>query len=374
MRPGPQKAWGMTWSLGKWWRAERSYWRGVRLLRRGLAGEAAKAYDEVLAIFPDDARAHLQRARALATAGRAGEAVRAAKRAAELAPRSHAPMLAVGRIQYDAGHFEEARKAFAAAVRLDPMNRMAQAYLGLSLLAMGQMEEGAKLLQAHLLYGYEGVEARLLTLAERLLWQHREEARPLAEQLTRDEGAPEQGPAGLWLHFASAVRYFILWPITVLRGRAARWRLRAEEAFSVCEWEKAIAALQEAEKEGSDPEDTAAALGLAYLESGNPQAAAEQFLRLPEEMRKDPDVALLVGSALCDSGRYEEAREPLAIAAEHFTRDFLPAYFRGLCDIALGQPDSSTRWFMLAVERLNPHLAEKRFEEMRRVWGLQAQD
>ncbi len=338
-------------------------------MRTGAPTEAIKAFEEVLAIFPNHARAQLQRARALAAAGRVGEAVRAAKRAAELAPKNHAPLLILGRIQFDAGHFEEARKAFASAAKLDPENHMAQAYLGLTLLALGQFEEGGKLLEAHLLYGYDELEARLLTVVEQFLWQHRGQARPLEEQLTPEEGAREEGPAGLWLQFASAVRYFILLPLALVRGRAAVARLRAEEAFSVRAWDKAVAALKEAEKAGVNPEDTTASLGLAYLESGEARMAAEQFLKLPEEMRKDPEIALLLGSALFDSGRYEEAREPLGLAAERFIHDFLPAYFRGLCDIAIGQPQGATRWFALAVERLNPLVARKRFEEMKRVRG-----
>jgi Flp pilus assembly protein TadD len=357
----------MGWRLSDWLRADRHYVQGTSLARSGKASEAAKAFDEVISVFPKHARAHLQRAKALAAAGRAGEAVGAARRAAELAPRSHAPMVALGQIHYDAGHLEEARKAFLAASRLDPDNRLVQAHVGLALLALDQEEEGARLLDDHLLYGYEGLEARLLTLAEQYLWKHREEARSLEAQLTPDEGAREEGPAGFGLQFASALRRVFLWPIARLRGHAALWRMLAEEAFSVRDWDKAIAALQEAEKAGADLEDTAAGLGMAYLEARNPPAAAEQFLRLPEEVRSDPDIALALGAALFDSERYEEAREPLRIAAERFTRDFLPAYVRGLCDIALGQPGAATRWFLLAVEQLNPQLARKRFEEMMRV-------
>ncbi len=358
----------MGWRVGDWLRVDRHYFRGIRLLRSGAPAAAAKAFDEVIAIFPKHARAHIQRAKALAAAGQVGQAVGAARRAAALDPANHSPMLVLGQIQYDAGHLEEARKAFAAAVRLDPDNRMAQAYVGLSLLALDQTEEGARLLDAHLLFGYEGLQARLLTLAEQYLWEHREESRSLEEQLTPDEGAREEGPAGFGLQFASAVRRILLWPIARLRGQAALWHMLAAEAFSVRDWDGAIAALQKAEKAGAATEDTAAGLAMAYLEARNPRAAADQFLRLPEGMRSEPDIALPLGAALFDCERYEEARDPLRIATERFTRDFLPAYLRGLCEIALGQPGAATHWFLLAVERLNPQLARKRFEEMMRVW------
>lgn len=359
----------MAWSLVACWRADRSYFRAVRLMSEREPGEAAKAFDEVLSVAPRHARAHLQKALALAAAGRTGEAVRAARRAADLAPRNHAPMLFLGQIQYDAGRPEEARKAFAAAARLDPENFVVQAYLGLALLALGRDAEAVPLLRAHLRYGYEGLEGRLLALAEQYLWEHRDRAKPLEEQLSPDEGGREQGPAGLGLRLASAVRQVVLWPIARLGGQAAVWRLRAEEAASVQDWEAAITALRGAEEAGADPEETAFALGLAYLESENPQAAAEQFGRLPEETLDQPEAALLYGAALHDAERYEEARRPLRVAAERFTKDFLPAYFLGLSEIAVGRTEDAKQWFVTACSRLNPHIAEKRFEEMVRVRG-----
>ncbi len=283
-------------------------------------------------------------------------------------------MLTLGQIQYDAGQLEEARKSFAAAARIDPGNRLVQAHLGLSLLALGRIEEGSALLDAHLLFGYEGLEARLLTFAEHYLWQHREAARSLDEQLAPDEGGRDERPAGFGLQFASAVRRILLWPLARLRGKAGVSRLEAEEAFSTREWDKAIAALHRAEEAGADPEDTAAALGLAYLEAHKPEAAAGQLLRLPEEVRSEPDIALALGVALFDSERYEEAKRPLQIASERFSRDFLPPYLGGLCEIDAGQPKVATRWFSQSVERLNPQLARKRFEEMMRIRAGEGRD
>jgi hypothetical protein len=43
-----------------------------------------------------------------------------------------------------------------------------------------------------------------------------------------------------------------------------------------------------------------------------------------------------------------------------------------MCDIALGQPRAATQWFVQAAERLDPHIAEKRLEEMMRVRGEEA--
>ncbi len=342
-------------------------------MRAGRPGEAIKAFDEVIALFPKHARAHGQRALALAAAGRVGEGVRAARRAAELAPKSHAPLLFLGRIHYDAGQLEEARKSFSAAARLDPENRLAQAWLGLALLAMGRTRQGAELLADHLRYTNTLLEARALALAEKFLWQHKERARSLEEQLTPDEGGRDDAPAGAGLRLISAIRTLLLWPLARLRGKAPAAMLAAEEALSVGEWGKAVAALRRAEEAGADAGGVALSLAQAYLEQRKPEAAAEQFARLPEEVRDQPDVAALVGAALFESGKYEEAREPLAAAAARFTREFAPSYYRGLCDIALGQTSTATEWFTQACDRLNPHLAEKRLEEMLRLGEDSAQ-
>jgi len=359
----------MAWSFIAWWRADRDYSRACRLLRAGKPGEAVKAFDRVIAAFPKHARAHVQRGLALAAAGRAGEGVRAARRAADLAPGNHAPLLFLGEIHYDAGQFEEARKAFSGAARVDPENRLVQAWLGLSLFALGRRDQGAELLREHLRYGYGPVEARVLVLAERYLWEHREQARALEDQLTRDEGGRDDSPGGLTLRLISAVRGGALWPLARLRGRATAAMLEAEEAMSVGDWERTAAALRRAEEAGADSEAVALALGQVYLEQRKPEAAVEQLARLPEEARREPELAALMASALFETGRYEEAREPLAIAAKQYDREYAPCYFRGLCEIALGQPRAAREWFAQAAERLNPQIAEKRLEEMLRVMG-----
>jgi Flp pilus assembly protein TadD len=299
--------------------------------------------------------------------------VRAARRAGELAPNNHAPLLLLGWIQYDAGHPEEARKAFSAAARLDPGNQLVQSWLGLSLVAGGRTEQGAGLLKTHLRYANAEVEGRVLALAEQYLWEHREETRSLEDQLTPEEGGREGSRAGLGLRLISAVRTALVWGSARLRGKAATAMLAAEEAMSLGDWERAIAALRRAEEAGAQEEQVALAMGHAQLEQRKPEAAAQQFARLPEDARQQPEVAAVAGAALFESGRYEEAREPLAIAARRFSREYVPCYFRGVCEIALGQRKAATKWFMWACERLNPHIAEKRLEEMVRVEAVEDQ-
>jgi tetratricopeptide (TPR) repeat protein len=357
----------MAWSITAWWRADREYVRAFRLLRAGQPGEAAKAFEQVLAIFPRHARAQAQRALALAAAGRIGEAMKAARRAAELDPKNHAPLLFLGQIQYDAGSYEEARKTLTAAAKLDPENQLVQAYLGLTLMALGNTADGLALLKAHLAYGYDRLEGRVIALAERYLWEHRDQARPLEEQLTPDEGGRDTAPAGWWLRIASALRTILLYPLARLRGRRTSLLFRATEAMSVSDFGAAIQSLKEAEAAGADPEEIALSLGQAYYEQRQPQAAAEQLARVPEEARRAPEVAALYGAALFESGRYEEARDYLTVAAERFRQEFAPAYYRGVCEIALGRQKEATTWFVETARRLNPQVARKRLEEMERI-------
>lgn len=361
----------MSRRIADLWRADRAYSEACRLARAGEPAAAVKAFDRVLATHPKHARARCQRARALAAAGRPGDAVRAAREASELAPRNHAPLLFLGQIQYDSGHVEEARKALSRAARLDAENRLVQAYLGLTLLAIGRMAEGAELLEAHLLYANEGLEGRLLTLAEQYLWERKAQARSLEEQLTPDEGARETGPVGLGLRLASAVRRVFLLPLAALRGRKHRLALLAEEAMSVGDLDGATALLKEAEKAGADTEWAALGLASVFMQARKPEAAVEQVARLGERAHDDPEVAILMGEALFEAGRYADARGPLEVAAARFSREFAPPYFRGLCEIALGRPRDATRWFTQTCERLNPHIAKKRLAEMIRVGKLQ---
>jgi tetratricopeptide (TPR) repeat protein len=364
----------MPMSILARWRADRDYFRACRLARAGAPAEAAKVFDQVIQAVPGHTRAYLQRALALAAAGRTGEAVKAARRAAELAPKSHAPPLFLGQIQYDAGNLDEARKAFTAAARLDPQNQLVQAYLGLTMLAQGQMEKGAETLRRALRYGYERLEGRVIALAEAYLWEHRDQARALEEQLSAEEGGRDDTPAGVWLRSASLLRTALLAPLARLRGRKAAQLLRAREAMSIGDAQAAIAALREAAQANANPLETAFGLGQAYYDARQPKAAVEQLARLPEEERRDPDVASLYGGALFETGRYDEARQYLAIAAARFRHEFVPAYYRGMCDIALGHTKAATAWFVEAASRLNPHVAEKRLEEMVRVSGLGTRD
>ncbi len=349
------------------WRASREYARAFRLWRAGKPGEAARAFARVLELMPEHARAEAQRARALAEAGRFSEALKAARQAAELAPESHVPHLFRGQIHYDADAFEEARKAFLAAAERDPQNQLVQAYLGLTLLALGQVEEGAALLEKHLAYGYERLEGRLIALAEQYLWEHRAQARTLEQQLTVDEGGRDDRPAGFGLRVISALRTMVLWPLTRLRGPKALRLLHAEEAMSLHEFTRAAEAFAAAEAAGADPVAMAFARGQAYYEAAQPELAAEQLLRLPEEARREPEVAGLLGAALLESGRAEQARDYLTLAANRFRKEFAPAYYRGLADIATGRAKEATPWFVETADRLNPEIAKKRLEEMMRV-------
>jgi len=354
-------------SILGWWRVDRDYFQAFRLWRLGKPAEAAKAFDRVLAAFPKHARAQAQRALALAAAGRVSDAVRAARRASELAPRNHAPLLFLGQIQYDAGQLEEARKAFSAAARLDPGNRLVQAYLGLAQLALGRAADGAELLKAHLRYANAGLEGRLLGLAERYLWEHRDRARSLDQQLTPEEGGRQTRPAGPGLRLLSALRKGALLPLALLRGRKKMLAVLAEEAISVNNYAQAIGHLKAAAQAGAGSEWVALSLASVYLQMDQPEAAVEQIAAVAAETPKDPGAAALAGEALFGAGRYAQARGPLELASRHFTREFAPPYYRGLCEIALGQPQAATRWFILACERLNPHIARKRLEEMMRV-------
>jgi tetratricopeptide (TPR) repeat protein len=352
-------------SILGWWRADRAYSRAWRLARAGQAAEAAKRFDETAGVF--GARALIQKARVLNAAGRSAEAVKAAREATTRGQSSHAAWLTLGQTLYDAGNLAEARRAFEKARELDPDNQLVQAYLGLTRIAQGQFDQGLELLRPNLLYGYDRLEARVLVLAEQYLWENRERARPLEEQLTPDEGGRDSAPVGLWVRASSLLRRALLGPLARLRGPYTYQTFLAQEAMSVGDAEAALAALKAAEQAGAHPHEVALGLAQAYYEARKPAAAAEHLARLPEEMRHEPEAASLYGGALYEAGRYDEARDYLAIAAARYRQEFVPAYYRGMCEIALGRPREAVKWFEDTAARLNPHVAEKRLGEWVRV-------
>ena len=66
-------------------------------------------------------------------------------------------------------------------------------------------------------------------------------------------------------------------------------------------------------------------------------------------------------------GRYEEADEKLSLLVTLQPTQYLPAYYLGLCELALRESSEARRWFERAVSCLNPQITLMRLDEMMRV-------
>ena len=315
----------------------------------------------MLAARPTHYRAAAQRARALAAAGPAPRRpFAAARHAADLAPKSHVPLLFLGQIQYDAGACEEARKAFRQAAERDPENQLIQAYLGLTALALGHFEEGAAQLRRHLLFGYERLEARR-PRAGRALFVGPSRAGPHPGAATHRGRRGARAPGRRGLRCAPS------WPCVMhcsgpWRGCGVRrgWPFSGPRRPCPYTISKGPShTTRAAEAAGADAREMALAQGMAYYEAGKAQAAAEQLLRLPEEMRARPGGGRRARGALFESGRCEQARPFLTLAAERFRKDFAPAYYRGLCAIALGKDKEAVSWFEQGLRTPQPRAREE---------------
>lgn len=115
--------------------------RGAAQLKAGRSDLAAAAYDEALALVPDNPEALLNRGVALRRMGRRDDALASYLRAIAVAPDRPGTWINVGNVLADANRLSEARAALGAALARQPMS--AEAWQGLANLLARQGHEAA---------------------------------------------------------------------------------------------------------------------------------------------------------------------------------------------------------------------------------------
>jgi tetratricopeptide (TPR) repeat protein len=96
--------------------------RGRLFVDLGLMLDAAKAFEQAVALAPDLADAHYELGLAYAYAGREGEALRAWRAAAEADPRHFDALFNAGQAHYNRGELEAALEMWRRAVDVDPQS------------------------------------------------------------------------------------------------------------------------------------------------------------------------------------------------------------------------------------------------------------
>jgi len=132
-RPAPPNP---TGDAGPTARLAEAMARGGELLKAGRAAQAVAAYDEVLAVAPDQPEALLNRGVALRRMGRRDDALASYLHAIAVAPERSSVWVNASNALADAGRMGEARAAIAAALSRHPLSP--EAWLGLAGLMVRQ--------------------------------------------------------------------------------------------------------------------------------------------------------------------------------------------------------------------------------------------
>jgi len=103
--------------------------------------EALKAYDQAIALDPNFAAAHGNRAAVLADAGMPDEALKSFDRALALNANSGADWLNRGTLLHELGRFDDAIESYGRAIALAPAVAEAHAGLGVALMALARLDD-----------------------------------------------------------------------------------------------------------------------------------------------------------------------------------------------------------------------------------------
>jgi len=116
--------------------------RAAALSEKGRHAAAVPAWQEALALNPDDDRAQTSLGAALASTGRPAEAVPHFEKAVALNPESDEAQSGLGAALMSTGRTEEAIPRYERALEINPENAEALANLGAALAQSGRVNEG----------------------------------------------------------------------------------------------------------------------------------------------------------------------------------------------------------------------------------------
>jgi len=362
--------------------ADRKLLAGQKLAYAGRFEEAIARYDEAANLIPRDLRIQIHRALALSAMGRREEAIAALRRATIAEPSAFVYPLFEGIIWYDAGLLTEARRAFTRASSLDPTNELAKAYLALIDMASGSLESGYLQLRGIVSRVNAACQSRVLLYCEQYLLSHQERAEPLfrlvaeEERRKRRRGALssitdllDRGLLFTWYSMAKALaRLRFSMPSEERRARILL--LEGARRYELDDYEGARTMLEQAAQWDPTGDEIKLRLADLHLFAGEYEAALAYLKEVDEGIWQVPYLEMS-GIALYYTGCYEQADERFTVLVTLQPKEYLPAYYLGLCQLAMGEPKEARHWFERAVSCLNPAIARKRLDEMMRVWEIE---
>ncbi|MFH1262195.1 MAG: tetratricopeptide repeat protein [Pseudomonadota bacterium] len=160
-------------NLFRWIRKEHALRASNRLSRRGNAAAALDLIDQALTENPGSPDLWIQKSWALSDLKRYDEALAAVAQGLGNDPENGILELIRGEALYATGRYEESKAALHRALDLSGDNLRIEHSLGITYVALGEMEPAARYLESSVRYDKSLVQARLLAMAERYLFEHR---------------------------------------------------------------------------------------------------------------------------------------------------------------------------------------------------------
>jgi len=327
--------------VSRWLRA------GHRALRRGRFDAAIAAFGKAVEAAPNDRRAHIRLAFALARQGDCETARLAIRTMFNRFPDDPVVHLCAGCCLLECDDPIGAEPLLQSAAGSQPENALVRQYLALCALMKGDLAgASARIEQAGLaanadflaLFSYE-VEQRIMPTAPMT-----DKDAPLASQSYGEAIArlAAQATDGPRLSFFAKMRRRQVWRKLASLG---------ERAYDNGNFARALAAFEAAHRCGSEDLIVWLGAGLSSLRLERPNSAAqwlaEGFARQPE----DAIIASHYADALYRAGRIAEALAVFEKIEPAGPDDFHAHYGCGACLAALGRKREALEQFRIAFER-----------------------
>lgn len=367
-------------------KTERLFSKGQKLLKRTKFSEAVETFNQALSINSKYARIYLHKAFALSYIKKHSEAVKSLEKAIELEPSNSVFPMFLGVVHLDHEKHEEASNALENSLHISPTNSLALSYKGLTLLYLRKIDEGYKLLKENIRSTNPDFQSRFMVYCEDFLLKKKELSKSLDEIIASEKKTSHLiQPIRLILkNMSNSIGQFIdkidyLIPsifLTILyifrpqKRKAYVHYLEAEKHKSLNEIEPAIINYKKALELNPSLDEVRKCLTEVYITKNDFKNALKYAKSIKEDKRNKPQQLLLLGFIFYNLNKFEEAIEKINLAVEDITGNYEPFYYLGLCYLRIGNKDKARLSFKEATSRLNPQIAEKRLNEMIRIYNL----
>ena len=361
-------------------------------------------YDRALCSKPTFSEIYLHKALALSDCGKYDDAVATMVKAIQSNPTNPVYHMFRGRLHYDGRRFDKALKAFEKSLLMNPENSLTLSYKGLILLATGNYEDGYEIVKKTVNYTNSDFQGRLLAFCEWFLYQLNGPTKSLEETIREETRGLRSRMLFLYKVdytlglLLTRAKYYILdlvpevLYVTNIQKRTASLNcLEGANRYSLGDFQAAVDAYEKALTLLPECDQAKERLAEIYFEIRNYKSSLKHLVQTKEYTEltdshhsnaglsensnngknrngSNPHLCLILGILYHRLGEHNLAIEKLTSLAKPDSKDYIPFYYLGLCYTANQDNDRARYLYCQATERLNPKIAEKRLDEMMRIY------